>query len=176
MHKIPLNILALSDISAIGLSVFRKVNISDMRGTMTIGFEGDTNFSIDAISIKESLSYKGVARGLHMQLPELSPQVKIIEVLEGSIYDFVYDIRSPSSIHCFKLDANDNTSVLIPDYFAHGFIALTDVRFRYSCLGRYDESNEVTYNFLGSASKALNIENIKLSKKDSDSPELFCEL
>ena len=176
MHRIPLNILSLLDVPAIGLSVFRKVSIADKRGTMTIGFEGDTNFSIDAISIKESFSRKGVARGLHLQLPELSPQVKIIEVLEGSIYDFVYDIRSPSSIQCFKLDANDNSSVLIPDHFAHGFIALTDVRFRYICLGRYDESNEVTYNFLGSASKALNMDNIELSKKDNDSPELFCKL
>ena len=163
-----------NNLSEIGLNSFKHITISDERGSLNISHESNNNFQFKGFSMKESFSYKGAARGLHIQDPSISPQTKIIEVLEGTIYDFVFNINAPDSIYCFKLDANYQASVLVPQNFAHGFIALTDVRFRYLCLGGYDEGNEKTYNFLNSAGNLLNISNLELSDKDALFPELNC--
>tara|TARA_B110000879_G_C11176547_1_gene516236 strand:+ start:2414 stop:2944 length:531 start_codon:yes stop_codon:yes gene_type:complete len=175
MNKPKLIEADLNNLNKIGLNSFKKIIISDDRGSLNICHESNNSFQFKGFSIKESFSYKGAARGLHIQDPRTSPQTKIIEVLEGTIYDFVLDINEPDFIYYFKLDANYQTSVLVPENFAHGFIALTDVRFRYMCFGGYDESKEKTYNFLNSAGKLLNINYLELSEKDASYPELSCE-
>jgi len=111
-----------------------------------------------------------------MQDFKTSPQIKIIEVLEGAILDFVFDINNPNFVYFFELNDLDKKSVFIPSNFAHGFIALANVRFRYSCFGRYDEKSETTFNLLKSAADCLNITNVVLSAKDQAFPELYCEL
>ena len=176
MNKVKLTNLSLDSIGKIGLHGFNKFTNIDSRGQLDICFEHDFDLSSNGISIKESTSIKGVARGLHLQDPIIAPQVKIIEVLEGVILDFIYDPRLPETVYYFQLSDHDNVSIFIPKNFAHGFIALTDVRFRYTCLGRYDEANEVIYNILDSASQLLKLDNILLSDKDRLSPEILCVL
>ena len=176
MGKVKLTYLSLDCISKIGLHGFNRFTNSDSRGQLDICYEHDLDLNLNGISIKESKSIRGVARGLHQQDPIIAPQVKIIEVLEGVIYDFIYDPRTPETVYYFKLSDNDNVSIFIPKNLAHGFIALTDVRFKYTCLGRYDEANEVTYNFLNSASQLLKLDEIVLSDKDQQSPEILCVL
>ncbi|MDC0166171.1 dTDP-4-dehydrorhamnose 3,5-epimerase [Gammaproteobacteria bacterium] len=176
MDNLKLKEIYINDLNKIGLKSFKKIALSDERGELQILHESKDNFELDGFSIKESFSHKGAARGLHIQDPNVSPQTKIIEVLEGTIYDFVYDTRSLKCIYYFKLDAIQDISILVPSHFAHGFIALTDIRFRYVCFGGYDEYNETTYNFLNSAAKALNINKLDLSDKDCAYPELKCEL
>tara|TARA_B100001027_G_C16264557_1_gene331250 strand:+ start:909 stop:1439 length:531 start_codon:yes stop_codon:yes gene_type:complete len=166
----------INKLNTIGLKSYKKTILPDERGVLQISHESGDNFKFDGFSIKESFSHKGAARGLHIQDPNVSPQTKIIEVLEGIIYDFVYDTRSGNCIYYFKLDAAHDTSIMVPSHFAHGFIALTDVRFKYVCFGGYDEKNESTYNFLNSAAEALNIDNLDFSDKDLSYPELQCEL
>lgn len=176
MDKKKLIQLTNNDINNIGLSSFNQFGISDERGSLSILHESDQDFQINGFSIKESFSYKGSARGLHMQDLKTSPQIKIIEVLEGAILDFVFDINNPDFVYFFELNDLDKKSVFIPSNFAHGFIALANVRFRYSCFGRYDEKSETTFNLLKSAADCLNITDVVLSAKDQAFPELYCEL
>jgi len=55
-------------------------------------------------------------------------------------------------------------------------IALTDVRFICTYFGGYDEANETNCVCLSLASKALNVDSIDLSKKDSSYFPLRCEI
>ena len=75
-----------------------------------------------------SLSKKNVIRGLHLQLKK--PQAKLISVMTGKIFDVVLDCRkgSPTFGRHFTINisAKDNTSLYIPEGFAHGFCSLED--------------------------------------------------
>lgn len=167
MKRLYLKLIEISDLPKIGVQVFNKISFGDDRGALTVEYEGDVQATDWSISVKESQSQKGVGRGLHYQsLP--FPQKKLINVVEGEIYDFLLDITGAENcVYCFKLTANDNVNLLIPENFAHGFITLTDVRFRYTCFGKYNEECESTINVLQSAAMALGLGEIVLSKKDS---------
>ena len=71
---------------------------------------------------------KNVIRGLHLQLNK--PQAKLISVMTGKIFDVVLDCRkgSPTFGRHFTINisAKDNTSLYIPEGFAHGFCSLED--------------------------------------------------
>lgn len=90
-----------------------------------------------------SESRRGVLRGLHFQWP--NPQGKLVQVLRGQIFDVAIDLRvdSPTfkrwySVH---LDADDPHCFYIPEGFAHGFCALSDVALvMYKCTRVYDGS------------------------------------
>ena len=75
-----------------------------------------------------SLSKKNVIRGLHIQLKK--PQTKLISVINGKIFDVVLDCRKESPTFgkhfTIYISAKDNTSLYIPDGFAHGFCSLED--------------------------------------------------
>ena len=75
-----------------------------------------------------SVSKKNVIRGLHLQFK--NPQAKIISVISGKIFDVVLDCRKNSKTFgkhfAMNLSAKDNTSLYIPEGFAHGFCSLTD--------------------------------------------------
>jgi dTDP-4-dehydrorhamnose 3,5-epimerase len=57
-------------------------------------------------------------RGMHYQLPA---QEKYVQVIQGSIMDFSYDIDSGDT-EMVKLKKGEST--FIDDYFAHGFLTL----------------------------------------------------
>ena len=73
-------------------------------------------------------SVKGVLRGLHFQ--SLHPQVKLVRVLCGEIYDVVVDLRNGSPTfgqhQSFFLSAETQEMLYVPVGFAHGFLALSD--------------------------------------------------
>ena len=77
----------------------------------------------------QSMSNKGVLRGLHFQK---SPhqQGKLIRVIKGSVLDVVVDIRKESRTFGkhFSIELNDkeNKMLWIPHGFAHGFLTLED--------------------------------------------------
>jgi dTDP-4-dehydrorhamnose 3,5-epimerase len=76
----------------------------------------------------QSLSGKGVIRGLHYQ--GRHPQGKLIRVLKGSIFDVVVDIRKKSPAFGkstgVEISATNRRTLWIPAGFAHGFLALED--------------------------------------------------
>lgn len=83
----------------------------------------------DWVQDNESMSSKGVLRGLHYQLPPFS-QSKLVRVIMGSVLDVAVDIRKGSPNFgkhiAIELSAENKKQMLIPRGFAHGFLVLTD--------------------------------------------------
>ena len=76
-----------------------------------------------------SHSVKGVLRGLHFQ-KQPRAQGKLVQVLQGEIYDVVLDIRrdSPSfgRWEGVTLSEADKALLYVPPWCAHGFCALSN--------------------------------------------------
>ncbi len=88
-----------------------------------------------------STSTRGVLRGLHYQWP--NPQGKLVQVLEGEVWDVAVDIRrgSPSFGRSagVVLSAENRKQFWIPEGFAHGFVVLSErAVFSYLCTALYD--------------------------------------
>ena len=87
-----------------------------------------------------SFSQRGVLRGLHYQYPH--PQGKLVQVLQGEVFDVALDIRigSPTfgrhvSAH---LSGDNHHQMYIPEGFAHGFCVLSETAlFSYKCTEFY---------------------------------------
>ena len=102
----------------------------------------DLNFVQD----NQSLSSKGVLRGLHFQNPPFA-QGKLVRVIKGALLDVVVDIRKESSTYgqYFSIELNEENKTIfwIPPGFAHGFITLEDdTVFTYKCTGVYNSASE----------------------------------
>jgi len=96
----------------------------------------------------ESLSQKGVLRGLHYQNPPFA-QAKLVRVIFGSILDVAVDIRKNSATYgqYFKhvLSAENKKQLYIPVGFAHGFLSLEDhTILNYKCSAFYDKNSEAS--------------------------------
>lgn len=94
----------------------------------------------------QSMSHKGVLRGLHFQAPPFA-QSKLIRVIRGAVLDVVVDIRKNSSYYgksyCIELNENNNWMLYIPEGFAHGFLTLEDhTIFVYKCGNYYHKPSE----------------------------------
>ena len=94
----------------------------------------------------ESLSKKGVVRGLHFQKP-LCEQAKLVRVVKGAVYDVAVDIRRWSKTFGkyvgVYLSEDNHQQFFIPEGFAHGFIALEDdTIFQYKCSNYYSKEHE----------------------------------
>lgn len=92
-----------------------------------------------------SYSSKGVVRGLHFQNP--NPQGKLVHVVQGEVFDVAVDLRVGSPTFCkwfgAILSAANNTQMYIPEGFAHGFMALSDLAiFSYKCTALYDKAGD----------------------------------
>lgn len=93
----------------------------------------------------QSMSVKGVLRGLHYQINH--PQTKLVRVIRGSVYDVAVDLRSGSptfgKYHGELLTDENKKQFLIPRGFAHGFIVLSDTaEFCYKCDDFYHVNDE----------------------------------
>ncbi len=102
---------------------------------------------IDAAFVQEnqSLTRKGVLRGLHYQLPH--QQAKLCRVVTGEVYDVAVDIRLGSRTFGrwigVTLSATNRRQIFIPRGFAHGFIARSEVaEFIYKCDDFYHPEDE----------------------------------
>jgi dTDP-4-dehydrorhamnose 3,5-epimerase len=94
----------------------------------------------------QSLSQKGVLRGLHFQNPPHG-QVKLVRVITGSVLDVVVDIRknSPTYGKYFSevLSSVHKNMLYVPVGFAHGFLVLEDnTIFSYKCSDTYHKESE----------------------------------
>ena len=93
----------------------------------------------------QSLSVKGVLRGLHFQ--KRHPQGKLVRAVEGEVFDVAVDIRpdSPSrgQWHGVILSGEKQNQFYIPPGFAHGFLVLSETAvFAYKCTDFYHPEDE----------------------------------
>ena len=117
------------------LIIYKKDTFKDNRGyfrELYLQKHFNTRFPFDVMSY----SKKNVLRGLHLQIKK--PQAKLITVLKGKIFDVCVDCRKKSKTFgkyfSIKMSENENTSLLIPAGFAHGFYTLSNnVILHYKC-------------------------------------------
>lgn len=93
----------------------------------------------------QSLSSRGVLRGLHFQKEHT--QGKLVRVISGEVFDVAVDIRKGSSTYGkwagVILSAEKKNMLYVPEGFAHGFYVLSDTaEFLYKCTDFYDPSSE----------------------------------
>lgn len=86
-------------------------------------------FHYNFVQHNQSMSTKGVLRGLHFQ--KHFPQTKLVRVIKGEVFDAVVDLRADSKTygkwHGELLTEENKNQFLIPRGFAHGFLVLSDV-------------------------------------------------
>ncbi len=127
----------------------------------------DANFVQD----NQSMSQKGVLRGLHFQAPPYT-QGKLVSVIKGAVLDVAVDLRKNSPAYgkhyTIELTEKNKTMFWVPEGFAHGFLTLeNNTIFSYKCTNYYhkDSENSILWN-----DPALNIswgiQDPVLSEKD----------
>lgn len=72
---------------------------------------------------------RGTIRGMHFQHPP-NMEAKIVTCMRGRVLDVAVDIRSDSEtflqLYAQELSERNQTSLYVPEGFAHGFQSLTD--------------------------------------------------
>ncbi len=151
--------------------------LGDSRGYFYESFRQDVfeklGLSYQFVQDNQSMSKKGILRGLHFQSPP-HEQGKLIRVINGAIIDVVVDIRkdSPTYGQHVKIELNAENKLLfwVPPGFAHGFITLEDDTIvSYKCTAYYNRESEGSIRW---NSQSLGIEwavaNPQLSEKDRE--------
>lgn len=105
----------------------------------------EAGFDIEFVQDNQSMSTKGVLRGLHFQINY--PQTKLVRALHGSVFDVAVDMRPGSETYGkwygVELTAENKKQLLIPKNFAHGFLVLSDeAEFCYKCDDFYHPNDE----------------------------------
>ena len=99
----------------------------------------------------ESVSIKGVLRGLHFQTR--NTQGKLVRVIYGEVFDVAVDLRKDSSTYGkwqgFYLSGENKHQLFVPEGFAHGFLVTSEKAcFAYKCTDKYNSEFEsgIVYN------------------------------
>ena len=96
---------------------------------------------VDFVQDNESMSTRGVMRGLHFQRPPYT-QSKLVRCVKGRVLDVAVDIRKGSPTYgqhvAVELSEDNHRQFFVPRGFAHGFAVLSDVAvFQYKCDNYY---------------------------------------
>ena len=113
-----------------GLYVIEPTVFKDERGYFMEVYNkrdfADAGLSMEFVQDNQSMSVKGVLRGLHYQ--KQYPQGKLVRAVRGSVFDVAVDNKK---------------QFYIPEGFAHGFLVLSDVaEFSYKCTDFYHPGDE----------------------------------
>ncbi|MBI5062433.1 MAG: dTDP-4-dehydrorhamnose 3,5-epimerase [Desulfatitalea sp.] len=97
---------------------------------------------VDATFVQDNISFSqgNILRGLHFQHPQ--GQAKLVQVLQGEIYDVAVDVRRGSPTFGqwvgVTLSSAEPRQLYIPKGFAHGFCVLSATAlFMYKCSDYY---------------------------------------
>ena len=128
----------------------------------------------------ETISKKGVIRGMHFQL--YKPQAKLVRCIKGKIFDYIVDARKNSPTYLqgqgFILSEENNNCLYVPKGFLHGYLVIDDSVVTYKCdeefykdgdsVIRYDDRTlNIDWHidkFIGNSTKII------LSEKDNNAP------
>ena len=117
-----------------GLYKIEQKPIVDSRGFFSRFFCAeefkDIGFTQPIAQMNHTLTkQKGAVRGMHYQHPPCT-ETKIVTCIRGEIFDVAVDIRKGSptflKFHVEILSDKNQSSLYIPDGFAHGFQTLTE--------------------------------------------------
>jgi len=171
----------ITDLLIIKPSIFEDGRGYFMESYNSRLFKETTKLDINFVQDNESMSNKGVLRGLHFQKPPHS-QGKLVRVVRGSVLDVAVDIRKNSKTqgqyYSIVLSEQNKTQFYIPPGFAHGFVVLEDYTiFSYKCTEFYNKESEVSLRW---DDPDINIDwGIKdpiLSEKDKNSNVIWSNL
>ncbi|MCC8015130.1 MAG: dTDP-4-dehydrorhamnose 3,5-epimerase [Eubacterium sp.] len=132
-----------------GLCVIEPAVHGDSRGYFMETYNQhdmeEVGIDITFVQDNQSMSTKGVLRGLHFQ--KNYPQTKLVRVIKGTVFDVAVDLRSGSETYGkwygIELSEENKKQFLIPRGFAHGFLVLSDTaEFCYKCDDFYHANDE----------------------------------
>jgi dTDP-4-dehydrorhamnose 3,5-epimerase len=111
-------------------------------------FNEAVGYEVKFVQDNQSISKKGVLRGLHFQHPPHA-QGKLVRVAQGSVMDVAVDIRRNSPTYgqhlIVELSEENQRQLWIPPGFAHGFLTLDEnTIFVYKCTDYYSPECEGT--------------------------------
>ena len=159
--------------------------ISDERGYFMESYNENTLRDMTGLDLRfvqdnQSLSGKGVLRGLHYQTG-MHSQAKLVRVLAGEVLDVAVDVRPDSPTFgeytTVILSSETHKQIFIPRGFAHGFLVLSEsASLFYKCDNFYYKESEggIVYN-----DEILNIdwqfteEQLIISEKDRTQPSFL---
>jgi dTDP-4-dehydrorhamnose 3,5-epimerase len=142
-------------------------------------FQEGVEQKVHFVQDNQSVSKKGVLRGLHYQTGEHA-QAKLVRVLEGEVLDVAVDIRPNSKTYrqyeAVLLSDKNQLQFFVPRGFAHGFLVLSNTAtFFYKCDNFYNKESEggIIFN-----DKSINIDwkfplnDLIISEKDKIQPSI----
>lgn len=174
-----------------GAFLIQPFYASDERG----GFVKDYNIETfrenginhDLKEVFYTISKKGVIRAMHFQLGK--QQAKLVRCISGAVYDVITDLRPDSPTFGksmgFLLTGDNRKSLLVPQYFGHGYLVVEDSVVSYKCAEVFygEGDSGIMYNDPDLAIKwpfemIGGKENLIISEKDRNlmSFEEYCKL
>lgn len=133
-----------------GVVVIKPRVFEDARGYFFESYNQNVfknaGLDLDFVQDNQSLSQKGVLRGLHFQNNPWA-QGKLVRVITGAVFDVAVDIRKSSPTYgqwfgC-ELTEKNKWMMYIPPGFAHGFATLeNNTIFSYKCTNFYNKESE----------------------------------
>lgn len=137
-------------------------------------FNEHIGHEVNFVQDNQSMSSRGVLRGLHFQKGEFS-QAKLVRVLQGTVVDVAVDLRQASPTFgkyvMVELSAENKRQLFIPRGFAHGFQVRSDTAvFTYKVDNIYAPQAECSIRYddpkIGIAWPITNPQELLLSEKD----------
>ena len=120
---------------------------SDARGYFKETYSRDKYAAagLSDVWVQDSVSHprRGVVRGLHAD----ARMAKLVQCLQGEIFDVIVDLRPGSPTHKrwegFTLSAGNHHQLYVPAGFGHGFLARSDdTLVMYKQSAQYDPAHE----------------------------------
>lgn len=115
-----------------GAYLIKPFFATDNRGGLIKDFNIDIfkehgiNYEIKEIFY--TISKKGVIRATHFQMTKQQP--KLVRCISGHVYDVIVDLRPSSPTYGqwrgFHLTGENMVSLLVPEYFGHGYLVIED--------------------------------------------------
>lgn len=139
-----------------GVWIIEPQRFGDQRGYFMeafklMEFRDETGTDIEFVQDNESVSSRGVLRGLHFQRGQWA-QAKLVRVSKGKVLDVAVDLRPESATFgqhvAVELSDENARQLFIPRGFAHGFLVLSDTaQFQYKVDNVYAPQSEATLRF-----------------------------
>jgi dTDP-4-dehydrorhamnose 3,5-epimerase len=173
--------MALLETPISGLFLFEPKVFADERGYFFESYNQRTweEAGITTVFVQDNQarSTRGVLRGLHYQVGEMS-QAKLVRVTEGEVLDVAVDLREESPTfgrsYAVLLSAENKRQLFVPRRFAHGYLVTSPTaEFFYKCDNYYSKAHEGGVRFDDptlAIDWQFDLSEVLVSQKDTDLP------